>query len=158
MTWPASCRGESRMDECVFCEIVAGTVPTSLVYADDKVRAFLDHRPVTPGHLLIIPNEHFVLLADLPDGLAEHMLRVGMRLAAAIRSSGMPCEGINLFVADGEAAGQEVFHHHLHVIPRWARDGFAITATAWSLPQPTRHDLDGNAALIRAALNGGARA
>ena len=86
------------------------------------------------------------------------MLRVGMRLAAAIRSSGMPCEGINLFVADGEAAGQEVFHHHLHVIPRWARDGFAITATAWSLPQPTRHDLDGNAAVIRAALNGGARA
>jgi histidine triad (HIT) family protein len=146
------------MDECVFCEIVAGRAPASLVYADDKVTAFLVLHPVAPGHLLVIPNEHFVVLADLPDGLAEHMLHVGMRLAAAIRSSGMPCEGINLFVADGEAAGQEVFHHHLHVIPRWAGDGFVIAASAWSLPRPTRHDLDGNAAVIRAALNGGSRA
>lgn len=146
------------MDECVFCEIVAGRAPASLVYADDDVTAFLDHRQVTPGHLVIIPNEHLVLLADLPGGLVEQMLRVAMRLAAAIRSSGMPCEGINLFVADGEAAGQEVLHHHLHVIPRWERDGFVITASAWSLPQPTRRDLDGNAAAIRAVLNGGPRA
>lgn len=145
------------MTECVFCEIAAGREPASLVYADEQVTAFLDHRPVTPGHLLIVPNEHLVLLADLPDGLAEQMLRVAMRLAAAIRSSGLPCEGINLFVADGEAAGQEVLHHHLHVIPRWSRDGFLITASAWSRPQPTRNDLDGNAEAIRAALVGGAR-
>ncbi len=145
------------MNECVFCEIVAGREPASLVYEDDQVTAFLDHRPVTPGHLLVIPNEHLVFLADLRDGLAEHMLGVGRRLAAAIRSSGMPCEGINLFVADGEAAGQEVFHHHLHVIPRWARDGFVITASAWNLPRPTREDLDRGAAVIRAALNGDSR-
>lgn len=142
------------MEECAFCEIVAGRAPASLVYADGKVTAFLDHRPVTPGHLLIVPDEHFGSLADPPDGPAEHLLRVGMRLAAAIRSSGLCCEGINLFVADGEAAGQEVFHHHLQVIPRWAGDGFVITASAWSLPRPTRHDLDGNAAEIRKALHG----
>jgi histidine triad (HIT) family protein len=120
--------------------------------------AFIDHRPVTPGHLLIIPNEHFVLLADLPVGLAEHILLVAMRLGAAIRSSGVQCEGINLFLADGEAAGQEVLRHHLHVIPRWPDDGFVTTAAAWSLPQPTRRDLDGNAAEIRTALDGGLRA
>lgn len=141
------------MDLCVFCEIVAGRAPASVVYADDLVTAFLDHRPVTPGHLLVVPNEHFVYLAELPDGLGEHIMRVGMRLADAIRLSSLPCEGINLFVADGEAAGQEVFHHHLHVIPRWANDGFDIRASSWDVPMPNRDDLDSNAASIRAALN-----
>jgi len=141
------------MDECIFCEIVAGKAPVSLVYADDQVSAFLVLHPVTPGHLLVIPNEHFVFLADLPSGLAEHMLGVGMRLAAALRSSGMRCEGINLYVADGESAGQEVFHHHLHVIPRWAGDGFAVSASAWDNPRPSREDLDRNAGTIRSALD-----
>jgi histidine triad (HIT) family protein len=140
------------MDHCIFCEIVAGRASASIVHADDMVTACLDVNPVTPGHLLVVPNRHYVLLSDLPDGLPEHMLRVGLRLAHALRSSGLPCEGINLFVADGEAAGQEILHHHLHVIPRWAGDGFEISASAWALPQPSREELDRNAAAIRARL------
>jgi histidine triad (HIT) family protein len=140
------------MDECVFCEIVAGRAPASLVYRDDRVTAFLDHRPVTPGHLLVIPNAHLVFLADLDERLSGHILATGMRLAAALRSSGLPCEGINFFLADGEAAGQEVFHAHLHVFPRTVGDGFTIGAAAWTKPRPSRADLDANALMIRNAF------
>lgn len=140
------------MEACIFCEIAAGRASASIVHADDLVTAYLDINPVTPGHLLVVPNGHYVLLSDLPDGLPEHMLRVGLRLADALRSSGLPCEGINLFVADGEAAGQEVLHHHLHVIPRWAGDGYEISASAWDMPRPSREELDRNADAIRSRM------
>lgn len=140
------------MDACVFCEIAAGRTPASVVYRDERVTAFLDHRPVTPGHLLVIPNQHLPYLADLNDELAAHVLIVGKRLAAAVRSSGLPCEGINLFLADGEAAFQEVFHAHLHVFPRTPGDGFTLNAEAWSRPRPGEDELDANAEAIRTAL------
>lgn len=140
------------MDPCVFCEIVAGRSPASVVARDDRSIAFLDIRPVTPGHLLVIPIEHLPSLADLPDDLAAHLFVVATRLAAAVRRSGLPSEGVDLFLADGEAAGQEVFHAHLHVIPRWAGDGFTIRVAAYDQPAPARDELDANAAAIRAAL------
>ncbi len=73
---------------------------------DARVTAFLDIRPVTPGHLLVVPNEHLVYLADVPEPLGAHLFVVGQRLAAALRASGLPCDGINLYLADGEAAGR----------------------------------------------------
>jgi histidine triad (HIT) family protein len=140
------------MTGCVFCDIVAGRAAASFVYRDDRVTAFLDHRPVTPGHLLVIPNDHLVTLADLDDDLLADITRLGARMASALRASGLPCEGINLFLADGEAAGQEVFHAHLHVFPRTPGDGFTIGATAWAGPQPGRLALDAIAgAIARAA-------
>jgi diadenosine tetraphosphate (Ap4A) HIT family hydrolase len=140
------------MTGCVFCDIVAGRAPASFVYRDDRVTAFLVLRPVTPGHLLVIPNDHLVTLADLDDGILADITRLGARMAAALRASGLPCEGINLFLADGEAAGQEVFHAHLHVFPRTPDDGFTIGATAWAGPQPDRRALDEIAgAIARAA-------
>lgn len=143
------------MVDCVFCEIVAGTAHASVVYRDDRVTAFLDHRPVTPGHLMVVPNEHAELLADLDDGTAAHVLTVARRLAAALRGSSLPADGVNLFLADGEAAFQEVGHLHLHVIPRSHGDGFSIVATAWSMRPPSRKELDANAAVIRDALEPG---
>ena len=140
------------MDQCVFCEIVVGRAPASLVYQDDRVTAFLDHRPVTRGHLLVIPNVHLAFLADLDEKVRAHIFAIGTRLAAAVRSSGLPCEGINLFLADGEAAGQEVFHAHLHVFPRTTGDGFMIDASAWANPRPSHDDLDADASAIRDAL------
>jgi len=77
----------------------------------------MDIQPVNSGHLLVIPNLHAQGLADLQDELAAHIFRVAKRLSTALRSSGIKCEGVNLFLADGEAAGQEVFHVHLHVFP-----------------------------------------
>jgi diadenosine tetraphosphate (Ap4A) HIT family hydrolase len=139
------------MTGCVFCDIVTGQAPASFVYRDDRVTAFLDNRPVTPGHLLVIPNDHLETMADLDDGLLSDITRVGARLAAALRSSGLPCEGINLFLADGAAAGQEVLHAHLHVFPRTPGDGFTVGATAWAGPQPDRRALDAVADVIRSA-------
>src|ERR1035437_5485877 len=74
------------MAGCVFCDIVAGRAPASFVYRDDTVTAFLDHRPVTPGHLLVIPNDHLVTLADLDDGFLADITRLGARMASALRS------------------------------------------------------------------------
>ena len=140
------------MGDCIFCEIAARRAPASIVYSDERVTAFLDHNPVTPGHLMVIPNGHYALLEELPEDLGAHVFTVATRLAAALRSSGLPCEGINLFLADGEAAFQDVFHTHLHVVPRVPGDGFTIEASAWSGPKPSRDSLEANAEAIRAAL------
>ncbi len=114
------------MLSCVFCDIVAGKSPASVVYRDDRCMAFMDIKPVTPGHLLVIPLSHAKNLAALDPGAGERVFLVAQQLAAAIRRSGLRAEGINFFLADGEAAGQEVFHVHLHVFPRFEGDGFGL--------------------------------
>lgn len=136
-------------DDCVFCRVVAGTVESSRVYEDDEVLAFMDIQPVTVGHLLVIPKRHAPSLADLDEQLGMSMFRVGQRLAAALQNSGLPCEGVNLFLADGEVAFQEVFHVHLHVFPRTPGDGFRIDAD-WH--HPPRAELDDAAEHIRSGM------
>jgi len=137
--------------DCVFCGIVSGSEPASILARDDLVLAFLDIRPVTIGHALVVSNRHRRALADLTDAEAARMLAVGRRLAAALRRSPVAPTGVNLFYADGVSAGQEVDHAHLHVIPRRAGDGFSVTATAWTQPGPTRSALDELAVEIAAA-------
>jgi diadenosine tetraphosphate (Ap4A) HIT family hydrolase len=134
---------------CVFCEIVAGRAPASYAYEDDRVVALMDVAPVNPGHVLVVPRLHVAGLADLDDETGGHAFVVAARVAAAVRASGVRCEGINLFVADGEAAFQDVFHFHLHVLPRWRGDSFRIEAD-WSA-RPERAELDAIAASIRDA-------
>lgn len=114
------------MDECIFCRILAGEIPGSFVYRDDRSAAFMDIRPVNLGHLLVVPVRHAAHLADLDANEAADLMRIGHAAAAALRASGLPCEGVNLFLADGEAAMQEVFHVHLHVFPRFRGDGFGL--------------------------------
>jgi diadenosine tetraphosphate (Ap4A) HIT family hydrolase len=135
--------------ECVFCGIVAGTVESSKVYENDRILAFMDLQPVTTGHLLIIPRDHATFLVDLDEDLGAEMFRVGLRLAAALRNSELPCEGVNMLLADGETAFQEVLHVHLHVFPRTVGDGFRIEAD-WRV-RP-RDELDGSARLVREGL------
>jgi histidine triad (HIT) family protein len=96
-------------DECVFCRILAGELPASFVLRGERVAAFMDIQPVNPGHVLVIPLRHAASLAELDAEEAAEMMRAGRRVAAALRESGLRCEGVNLFLADGEAAGQEVF-------------------------------------------------
>jgi diadenosine tetraphosphate (Ap4A) HIT family hydrolase len=83
----------------------------------------MDIHPVNPGHVLVIPTSHAAFLADLDADSGGELFRVGQQVAAAMRRSDLPCEGVNLLLADGAAAGQEIFHVHLHVIPRHRRDG-----------------------------------
>lgn len=135
--------------DCVFCRIVAGTADASVVYQDDRLLAFCDLNPVNPGHVLIIPKIHCVGLADLAESDGTRMFIVAQRLAAAVRSCGMRCEGVNLFLADGEAAGQEVFHVHLHVFPRYSGDYFRLDS---GQRRASRKVLDEIAARVRSQL------
>lgn len=135
---------------CLFCDMVAGREEASIVYADDRVFALMDIRPVTPGHLMVVPKRHAASLAELDDADSDALLRVARRAAAALRASGLRCEGVNLFLADGEAAGQEVFHVHLHVLPRFEGDGFGLRFPPDYSVRP-RAELEDAAARIREA-------
>lgn len=139
---------------CVFCAIVAGRAGASVVHEDARALAFLDVRPVGPGDLLVVPRTHAAGLEDLDEETGAHLFRVAHRLARALRRSGLPCEGINVFLADGAAASQTVFHVHLHVFPRVAGDGFRLDV-AWL--DRTPEQLDDDATRVRrglAALDG----
>ncbi|WP_054816684.1 HIT family protein [Nocardia arizonensis] len=133
----------------IFSDIVAGRAPASRVYEDDDVLAFMDIRPMTPGHLLVIPKVAAPDLARLDSEIGAKLFKVGQMLARALRESEVGCDGVNLFLADGVMAGQEVFHVHLHVIPRTAGDGFGLRGRPRT---PPRADLDYLAASIRGAL------
>jgi diadenosine tetraphosphate (Ap4A) HIT family hydrolase len=137
---------------CIFCDIVAGIAPASMVHRDDLSSAFMDIQPVNPGHVLVVPNRHATGLADLPVSAGGHLFRVGQQVAAAVRKSGVRCEGVNLFLADGAAAGQDVFHVHLHVIPRYMGDGFGFRFGPAYGVRPPRPELDRLAEQIRHAL------
>ncbi|MBC7236530.1 MAG: HIT family protein [Chloroflexi bacterium] len=140
------------MASCIFCEIVANRQPASFVYRDELCAAFMDIQPVTRGHLLVIPNRHAAFLVELDPRVGGHLFAVAQRLAQALRESEVRCEGINLFLADGTVAGQEVFHVHLHVIPRHRGDGFGLRFPPDYGRRPPRHELDAVAESIRAAL------
>ncbi|GGC73751.1 HIT family protein [Hoyosella rhizosphaerae] len=133
---------------CIFCDIVAGKAEASPVFEDEHVMAFMDIRPMTPGHLLVIPRQHATDLSELPPELAGPLFGTAQKMAAALRKSALKPAGINLFLADGVAAGQEVFHVHLHVLPRNTGDGFGLRG---SFSWPHRMSLDAHAAQIRSA-------
>ncbi|MDX1746326.1 MAG: HIT family protein [Halobacteriales archaeon] len=135
--------------ECVFCQIRNGESVGSFVYRDDTVFAIMTTGPVNPGHVLVIPNAHLAYLSEMDETTGGHLFTIAMRLARAIRESGLRCEGINLFYADGEAAFQEVFHAHLHVFPRFEGDPFELHAD-WEV-NPSRGELDDHAERIQRA-------
>lgn len=120
-----------------------------MVYEDEVAVVFMDLNPVTPGHLLVLPRSHAVGLEDLDEDTSAHVWSLGHRMARALRRTSLRCEGINVFLADGEAAFQEVFHVHLHVFPRFVGDGFSIDAD-WK--QRPRELLDEEAQCIAAVL------
>ena len=113
-------------ENCVFCKILDGKLSVSMIYEDDKIAVFVDLYPVNEGHLLIIPKYHASAMKDVDTDTLRHMMAMAQKMNAALRTSKYKCEGVNLFVADGEAAGQEVFHCHLHVYPRFEGDGFGF--------------------------------
>jgi histidine triad (HIT) family protein len=140
------------MNDCIFCDILAGTLPSSQVYADELCTALMDIQPVNPGHVLVIPNRHAAFLSELNADTGAHLFRVAHRLAQVLRLSGVRCEGVNLFLADGEAAMQEIFHVHLHVFPRFRGDGFGLRFGPTYGVKPPRRELDDVASIIRDAI------
>ena len=137
-------------DDCIFCEILRGESPASFTYEDDSVVAFMDVQPITRGHMLVVPREHAVLMADLNETVAMRSFRVARKLSSIVRSS-LGASGVNLFVADGEVAFQDVPHFHVHVIPRYPNDGFGLTFPESYGKPPSRAELETIAEAIRAA-------
>jgi histidine triad (HIT) family protein len=107
-----------NVNSCVFCKIARKQAPASVAYEDENVLAFLDTRPLNEGHTLVIPKEHYVTIFEVPEELVAHLHRIVQRVALAVRES-TKADGISIIQQNGKAAGQEVFHLHVHVIPRY---------------------------------------
>ena len=142
----------SNSVDCIFCRIVRRDASASIVAEDADTLAFLDIRPLTPGHTLVVPKSHAASVEEFPAGGVGPILETAKRVASAMRRSGVPCEAVSLYLADGKAAGQEVFHVHMHVIPRFAGDGFGIRAGPDYGRQAGREELEAIAAKIRSAM------
>ena len=115
---------------CIFCSIVEGSSPSSQVYEDDDVLAFMDIRPFSEGHTLVIPKQHASGLAELDPDQGGKVFQVAQRIALALRASDLPVDGVNLMLADGAAAMQTVFHVHIHAVPRRHGDKLSIASRA----------------------------
>ena len=138
-------------EHCTFCDIIRGAAEVSVCYEDATSIAFLDIQPVHAGHTLIVPRAHYESLIDLPHDVAMHLFEVAMVLEPVIRRvSG--AEGMNMVVNSGAAAGQDIFHYHVHLIPRSADDGFDIPLPFPGSSMPDRTQLDATAARMIAAL------
>jgi histidine triad (HIT) family protein len=137
------------MSDCVFCKIIAGQIPATRVHEDEHTFAFMDIGQVNPGHVLVAVKQHAENLYSLDDAQAAAVARTSARLARAIRNAFKP-EGLSVYQANGKAAGQTVFHYHVHLVPRHAGDGMELT---WPVKNPPRESLEDYAGKLRAQLH-----
>lgn len=112
--------------DCVFCKIINGEIPSTKVYEDDLVVAFMDISQITDGHTLVVPKQHFTNFLDIDSNVLTHLNIVAQKIAQAMMKSLDGIKGINIINNCGEKAGQVVMHYHLHLIPRYDNDGFSI--------------------------------
>jgi histidine triad (HIT) family protein len=136
------------MSDCVFCRIVAKAIPATVVDEDEHTLAFMDIGQVNPGHVLVALKQHAENIFALQEAQAAAVFRSAARVARAIRAAFEP-EGLSVYQANGSAAGQTVFHFHLHLVPRYQGDGMALT---WPVKNPPRERLLDYAEKIRARL------
>lgn len=127
-----------RKDDCIFCKIVNGEIPSKAIYEDDTFRAILDLGPAAKGHALLIPKDHADDLFELPEETSAKTLIVAKKLATQMTEK-LACDGFNLVQNNGEVAGQTVRHFHLHLIPRYADDNQTI---GWEPGSPSQEDLE----------------
>lgn len=132
----------------MFCRILAGEIPGSFVFEDDVAAVFLDRYPVNPGHALVVPKDHSDDLLSCSPMVAGRLFQIAARFAPAIvQATG--ADGFNVWTANGQAAGQEIFHLHLHVLPRFGDDTFGLRFPKGYPQAATREELDAMAAEIR---------
>ena len=127
-----------KKDDCIFCKIANGDIPSKTLYEDEDFRVILDLGPATKGHALILPKDHFANLYELPDETAAKVMQLAKKMATQMTEK-LGCDGFNLVQNNGEAAGQTVFHFHLHLIPRYKNDGQKI---GWIPGSPTQEELE----------------
>lgn len=136
------------MSECIFCRIVAGQIPATVVHEDGETLAFMDIGQVNPGHVLVALKRHAENIFALDEAGAAAVFRTAARVARAIRAAFEP-QGLSVYQANGKAAGQTVFHFHIHLVPRLEGDGMALT---WPVKNPPREKLVDYAERIKARL------
>ena len=136
------------MTDCVFCRIVAGQIPSTRVHEDEHTLAFMDIGHVNPGHTLVAVKRHAANVFELEEAQAEAVARAIVKISRALRKTFEP-EGLSVYQANGKAAGQTVFHYHVHLLPRHKGDGMELVRPA---KNPPRETLEQYAARIRAAL------
>lgn len=110
------------MDDCLFCKIIKGDIPSTKVYEDDNVFAFLDISPINAGHTLVVPKRHYANIYDTPEEVLGNMMGVIKKLSSTIKEV-LRTDGVNVYMNNEKGAGQVVFHTHIHVIPRFNGDG-----------------------------------
>ncbi|HVC41314.1 MAG TPA: HIT family protein [Candidatus Saccharimonadales bacterium] len=143
----------ARTADCVFCAIVRGDAPATFLHRDELVVAFMDIRPVQPGHLLVVPRAHAKLIPELDGRILARLWLVATDLNRALRASTLTVEAVSVHVADGHAAGQEVAHVHIHLIPRRDYDGFGFRFPPGYGTEPGRPALETIASQIRPGIS-----
>ena len=137
-----------KENNCIFCKIANGEIPAATLYEDDLFRVILDLGPASKGHALILPKNHFADLLALDEETSAKVLAVAAKVGAAMKKS-LHCDGFNLVQNNGEAAGQTVFHFHMHIIPRYEGGPRMVS---WEPGQPTKEELAELAECIRQGL------
>lgn len=115
-----------KKDDCIFCKLANGEIPTNALYEDDIVKVIFDANPAAKGHVLILPKEHFDNIYELDDDTAEHVFKVATKISKAYKKA-LDFDGLNIVQNNGKVAGQTVFHFHMHLIPRYKGDQVGIT-------------------------------
>ena len=138
-----------KKEDCIFCKIAAGEIPSETVYEDEHFRAILDLGPAEKGHTLILPKEHFEDVTVLEEPYMSKVLPLAAKIGAAMKKE-LGCDGFNLVQNNGEAAGQTVHHFHMHVIPRYASSTAVIAS--WEPGTASKEELAETADAIRKGL------
>lgn len=125
------------MDNCIFCKIANGEIPSNTIYEDDDFRVILDNGPATKGHALVLPKKHYADLFEIPEETVAGAVKVAKKVASNMKEK-LGCDGLNLVQNNGAVAGQTVMHFHLHVIPRYENDGQKIL---WNPTSPSAEEL-----------------
>ena len=129
-----------KNDNCIFCKIAAGDIPSTTIYEDEDFRVILDIEPASKGHALILPKEHYANLYELPEELASKVLIVAKKVITAMTEI-LGCDGYNVLQNNGEVAGQTVFHFHMHLIPRYKDDTVTITWNHGTVTEELKKEL-----------------
>ncbi len=125
-------------DDCIFCKLANGVFPTSSIYEDEDFRVILDKNPASYGHALVLPKQHFDNVYSMDDESAGKVYKVAARVARVMKKQ-LACDGVNILQNNEEAAGQTVFHFHMHVIPRYKGDDVNI---GWNPREAEQSQLD----------------
>ena len=133
-----------KKDDCIFCKLANGVIPTNSLYEDDVVKVIFDAGPASSGHVLILPKEHFDNVYALDDDTAAHVFQVAVKVAKALKE-GLNLEGLNIVQNNGEIAGQTVFHFHMHIIPRYKGDTVNV---GWKPDEVTDEEIEKIKALV----------